>query len=224
MKKQNLVFRVLIVVSFWAPFMGALIFLPAWTFNFWQGWLYLGTFFIPMFFVMIYMLRHERKLLEKRLHVKEKREPQSIIQIFNTFLFLALLIIAGLDHRFGWSNVPVWLVIVSAFIMLIGYMSFIGTMIHNAYASRVIEIQKGQKVVDTGPYAIVRHPMYVTGIVLYIPMPLVLGSFWALIPMLFIPFMLVLRILDEEKVLISDLKGYRAYVKKVKYRLIPFVW
>jgi protein-S-isoprenylcysteine O-methyltransferase Ste14 len=203
---------------------GAMVFIPAGTLAFWEGWVFLSALFIPMFFVFIYMIRHERRLLEKRMNLKEKREKQKFIQLFNVLLFVASMTIAGLDHRYGWSHVPFWLVIASDIMMITGYVFFIRSMLHNEYASRVIEVQKGQRVVDTGPYAVVRHPMYAAGILMYMLIPVALGSFWAMIPLLLIPVMLVFRLLDEEKALIKGLKGYKQYMKKVKYRLIPWIW
>jgi len=202
----------------------ALVFVPAWTLEYWQGWLFLASLFIPMICVMFYMLKHERKLLEKRINPMERREPQAWIQTVNTVLFLAAMIIAGLDRRFGWSNIPVNGVIISDILMLAGYYMFIKTMLYNEYASRTIEIQKGQKLISTGPYAMVRHPMYTAGIFFYMFIPLVLGSTWALIPVLLFPVTLALRIIDEEKALIKGLKGYKQYMKKVRYRLVPLVW
>lgn len=202
----------------------ALIFIPAWTLDFWQGWLFLASLFIPLICVMFYMLMHGRKLLEKRMNIKEKREPQAWIQTINAFLFVAMAVIAGLDHRFGWSNLNVETVVISDGLMLLGYYMFIRIMLYNEYASRTIEIQKGQKLISTGPYAVVRHPMYSAGIFFYLFIPLVLGSFWALIPILLFPLTLALRVIDEEKALAKGLKGYKRYMKKVKYRLIPLVW
>jgi protein-S-isoprenylcysteine O-methyltransferase Ste14 len=204
--------------------MGAILFIPAGTLDFWEGWLFFSALFIPMFFVFIYMIRHERRLLEKRLNVRERRKQQGLIQLFNTISFFASMMVAGFDRRYGWSNVPFWLVIASDATMLTGYYFFIKTMLHNAYASRVIEVQKGQKVIDTGPYAVVRHPMYAAGIFMYMFIPVALGSFWAMIPLLLIPVMLIFRLLDEEKAMIKGLKGYKRYMKKVKYRLIPGIW
>ena len=224
MRKAKLELQVLRIVIPLMFIMGAMIFVPAWTLDFWEGWVFLFALFIPMFFVFVYMVRHERRLLEKRLNVKEKREEQKFIQLFNTFLFVASMIIAGLDHRYGWSHVPFWLVIASDMMMLTGYCFFIKTMLHNEYASRVIEVQKGQKIIDTGPYAVVRHPMYAAGILMYMFIPIALGSFWAMIPLLLLPVMLIFRLLDEEKALIKGLKGYKRYMKKVKYRLIPWIW
>jgi protein-S-isoprenylcysteine O-methyltransferase Ste14 len=224
MKKAKLELRLLGIVIPSIFIIGAMVFIPAGTLDFWEGWVFLFALFIPMFFVFIYMIRHERRLLEKRMNVKEKREKQKFIQLFNTFLFVASMMIAGLDHRYGWSYVPFWLVIASDMLMFTGYFFFIKSMLHNEYASRVIEVQKGQKIIDTGPYAVVRHPMYAAGILMYLFVPVALGSFWAMIPLLLLPAMLVFRLLDEEKALIKGLKGYKRYMKKVKYRLIPWIW
>jgi protein-S-isoprenylcysteine O-methyltransferase Ste14 len=224
MKSSKFGLRVLSIVIPVMLIMGATLFIPAGTLDFWEGWLFFSALFIPMFFVFIYMIRHERQLLEKRLNIKERREEQKFIQLFNTFLFFLCMVIAGLDRRYGWSYVPFWLVIASDMMMLIGYYFFIKTMLHNEYASRVIEVQKGQKIIDTGPYAVVRHPMYAAGILMYMFIPVALGSFWAMIPLLLIPAMLIFRLLDEEKALIAGLKGYKRYMKKVKYRLFPGIW
>ena len=222
--KRSLEKRVLMILLPGIIFVAAFVFIPAGTINYWQGWLFLLTLFIPMFCVMFYMIKFQRKLLEKRLLVKEKREEQTFIQIINTFIFMAAMIIAGLDHRFGWTNVPVRVVIAADIAMLAGYVFFIRIMLYNEYASRIIEVQKGQKVIDTGPYAVIRHPMYAAGILMYLFIPMVLGSFWGMIPLLFIPIMLIFRLLDEEKALIKGLKGYKRYMRKVRYRLVPWVW
>lgn len=216
--------RVFIAIVIRFIVMGMLVFIPAGTIDFWQGWVFLSAFFVPIFFIVIYMLKNARGLLEKRLKIKEKRSSQKLIQVINTILSLSVMIIAGLDHRFGWSQMPVWAVIASVVVMTLAYLSFIRTMLENEYASRIIEIQEGQKVIDTGSYAVVRHPMYSSAIIMFMSFPLVLGSFWALIPLLPLPFMLILRIFDEEKALIKDLTGYKEYMKKVKYRLVPFLW
>ena len=201
-----------------------LVFIPARTLDYWQAWLFLGCIFIPMLFVFLYMLKYDRKLLVKRVNVREKRGKQQYIQLINALLFVLMMGIAGLDHRFGWSFVPVPIVIASDAAMLISYCLFIKTMLYNEYASHIIEIQKGQTLIDTGPYAVVRHPMYSTSILMYMFIPSALGSYWAVIPFLLIPGLLAIRLLDEEKVLIKGLKGYKRYMKKVKYRIIPFVW
>jgi len=224
MKRGKLEIKIAFILFVSLLLMGAAIFGPALTFDYWQGWLFLSFLFIPMLFVLFYMLKFNRKLLEKRIKIREKRERQKGIQLFNTFIFAVVMIVAGLDHRFSWSSVPVWGVIAADVLMLSGYLMFIKSMLHNEYASRIIEVQRGQKLIDTGPYAVVRHPMYASAILMYIFIPVTLGSFWAIIPLLLIPIMLVFRIFDEEKALVEGLKGYKAYMKKVRYRMIPGVW
>jgi len=223
-KKLSLELRVLRIYVLSVIAISVIVIMPASTLDYWQAWLFLAVFFIPMFFVGLYMLKFERPLLEKRINAREKRKPQVLIQLTNTLIFIITMVIPGFDHRLGWSHVPVWLVLAADAMMLIGYVLFIRTMFYNAFASRTIEIQKGQKLISTGPYAVVRHPMYAAGILMYIFMPLALGSVWAYIPLAFLPVMLALRVLDEEKALIKDLEGYEQYMKKVKYRLVPGVW
>jgi protein-S-isoprenylcysteine O-methyltransferase Ste14 len=224
MKRGKLGIKMSGIFIFCIILVACMVFIPAWTFDYWQGWLFLGFLFIPMFFILLYMLKYERKLLEKRMKVKEKRGEQKYIQLINTLLFVLIMGVAGLDHRYGWSQMPVWSVIASDVLMFAGYMIFMRAMFHNEYASRVIEVQKGQRVVDTGPYAVVRHPMYASGILMYIFIPFALGSYWAEIPFLLLAVMLAFRLLDEEKALIKGLKGYKRYMKKVRYRLFPGVW
>lgn len=201
-----------------------LIFVPAGSIKFWNGWLFMGTLFIPMFFILIYLLAREPDLLTKRLKTKEKEKTQKAYQVLSIIVCLAAFIVPGLDFRFNWSEVPLSVVLISAVIMMSGYLMFFIVMKQNAFASRVIEIQSEQKLIDTGLYSLIRHPMYLAGIVLFVFAPLVLGSFYALIAMTFIPVLLVIRIKNEEKVLKEGLKGYDQYMKIVKYRLIPFIW
>ena len=186
MKRGKLEIKIAFILFVSLLLMGAAIFGPAFTFDYWQGWLFLSFLFIPMLFVLFYMLKFNRKLLEKRIKIREKRERQKGIQLFNTFIFAVVMIVAGLDHRFSWSSVPVWGVIAADVLMLSGYLMFIRSMLHNEYASRIIEVQRGQKLIDTGPYAVVRHPMYASAILMYIFIPVTLGSFWAIIPLLLI--------------------------------------
>jgi protein-S-isoprenylcysteine O-methyltransferase Ste14 len=162
--------------------------------------------------------------LEKRLDAKEKENTQKGVVALSGLLFLAGFIVAGLDYRFAWSHVPTWLVIVASVILLISYALYAEVMRENAYLSRTIEVQEGQKVVSTGLYGIVRHPMYAVTIWLFLSIPLVLGSFWSLLCFLPYPIIMAVRILNEEKVLTNGLDGYADYKKKVKYRLIPFIW
>ena len=164
------------------------------------------------------------ELLEKRLGAKEKENTQKGVVALSGLLFLVGFIVAGLDYRFEWSHVPTWLVVVSSVVLLISYALYGEVMRENAYLSRTIEVQEGQKVVDTGLYGIIRHPMYAVTVWLFLSIPLVLGSFWSLLCFAPYPIVIIVRILNEEKVLTAELDGYADYKKKVKYRLIPFVW
>ena len=203
---------------------GALLFLPAGSFAFVGGWIFMGLLFIPMIFLGVVLLIKAPELLEKRLDAKEKENTQKGLIALSGLLFFVGFIVAGLDFRFGWSHVPMWLVIVASVILLTSYALYAEVMRENAYLSRTIEVQEGQKVVDTGLYGIVRHPMYAVTIWLFLSIPLVLGSFWSLLCFLPYPIIMVVRILNEERVLTEGLDGYADYKKKVKYRLIPFIW
>jgi protein-S-isoprenylcysteine O-methyltransferase Ste14 len=202
----------------------AMLFVPAGTLGFWNAWLYLGALFIPMLIVLVYLFIRDPSLLEKRLGAREREKVQKVYVFTSTLLFLTTYIVPGFDFRYGWSHVPQWLVAVSLVFMLTGYLLFFFVMRQNSYASRTIEIQQGQKVIDTGLYAFVRHPMYSAATLLYLSSTLVLGSFYALVPAVFLPVILAIRLLNEEKVLKKELPGYEEYLLKVKYRLIPFVW
>ena len=203
---------------------GLLIFIPAGSLKFWNGWLFIGALFIPMLGVMIYLLIRDPDLLAKRMKTKEKEKTQKRYLFFSIIVSLIIFIVPGLDFRYGWSDVPLPVVLISTLIMVAGYLMFFTVMRQNTFASRVIEIQDEQKLIDTGLYSLVRHPMYSGAIVLFGFSPLVLGSFYALIPVIFIPLLLVIRIKNEEKVLLEGLKGYDEYMKKVKYRIIPLIW
>lgn len=222
--RNLLVIRALLFYLLSVAFVGVLIFLPAGTLNFWNGWLFMAALFIPMFFVLIYLMVKDPDLLARRLKTKEKEKPQKIYLVFSIIVCLATFIIPGFDFRFDWSDVPLLVVLISTFLMMAGYLMFFMVMRQNTYASRVIEIQDEQKLIDTGLYSFVRHPMYLAAILLYGFASLVLGSYYALIPMLFLPVLLIIRIKNEEKVLASGLKGYEEYMKKVKYRLLPLIW
>jgi protein-S-isoprenylcysteine O-methyltransferase Ste14 len=173
---------------------------------------------------LVYLYTHDPSLLEKRINTSEKEKEQKSYVKLSLVWFIISFVLPGLDFRYGWSSVPLWLVLMSVVVMQFGYTLFILVMKQNSYASRVIEIQEKQKLIDTGLYAIVRHPLYLTASIIYISSPLILGSFYALIPIAFLPLMLAYRIINEEKILIDGLEGYKEYMKKVKYRLIPFVW
>ncbi|MGN0032645.1 MAG: methyltransferase family protein [Candidatus Limimorpha sp.] len=203
---------------------GALLFIPAGTWHYWQAWLFILLLLIPMLLVGMLLLFKSPELLKKRLNSKEKEQEQKAVVLFSTLMFFASFLLAGFDRRYGWSDLPLWLVIVAATVMLCGYAVYAEVMRENAYLSRTVEIQNEQKVISTGLYGIVRHPMYAATLVLYMSMPLVLGSWPALIPMLLYPLIIIKRILNEEQVLSTGLQGYTEYKQKVKYRLIPFIW
>ena len=203
---------------------GALLFLPAGSFAFTGGWIFIGLLFIPMLVLGAVLFVKSPDLLQKRLDAKEKENTQKGVVALSGLLFLAGFIIAGVDYRFGWSHVPTWLVIVASVILLASYALYAEVMRENAYLSRTIEVQEGQKDVSTGLYGIVRHPMYAVTVWLFLSIPLVLGSFFSLLCFLPYPIIMVVRILNEEKVLAEGLDGYADYKKKVKYRLIPFIW
>lgn len=203
---------------------GLLLFLPAGTVNYPNGWLFAGLLFIPMLILGAVLLIKAPVLLEKRLGTKEKETTQKGVIALSGLLFLGGFIVAGLDFRFGWSHVPTWLVIAASVVLLIAYALYAEVMRENAYLSRTVEVQENQKVVDTGLYGIVRHPMYAVTVWLFLAIPLVLGSWWSFLCFLHYPIIIVIRILNEEKVLTEGLAGYGAYKKKVKYRLLPLIW
>lgn len=203
----------------------AIFFLPAGTLRYWEAWVWLAVVFLPMLGTLVYLWNNDRALLERRMRIREQERAQSLFIKLSWIWFLITFLIPGFDHRFGWSDVPHALVIAGAVVVLLGYSMFFLVMRENSYASRVVEVEEGQKVIDTGPYALVRHPMYLAAIIMYGFTPLALGSYWALLPSLLIfPPLLVLRIVNEEHVLLRELPAYEAYVRKVKYRLIPGVW
>ncbi len=203
---------------------GAMLFLPAWTINYPGAWLFIALLFIPMLIMGIVLFIKAPALLEKRLNNKEKEKAQQGVIALSGLIFPIGFILSALDFRFGWSNVPLWLVIVASLLFLVGYGMYAEVMRENAYLSRTVEIQENQIVISTGLYGTVRHPMYLATLLMFLPLPLILGSFWGLIPFMLYPFVTVIRILNEEKVLTNGLKGYAEYKTKVKYRLIPFVW
>ena len=201
-----------------------LFFLPAGTWRYWQAWMYIGVLIIPMFFVLAYFMKNDPALLERRMKMREERKEQRKIIQASGIVFVLIYILPGFDIRYGWSNMPAWVSITAGVVMFLSYMLVFRTMQVNSFLSRVIEVAEDQRVINTDVYGIVRHPMYVGMIVLYAISPIVLGSWWAVIPALVIIPVIVARILDEEKALEQDLPGYVEYKQKVKYRLIPFVW
>ena len=203
---------------------GLLLFLPAGTLSYANGWLFIGLLFLPMLLLGIVLLIRSPELLEKRLGVKEKENTQKGVVAASGLLFIAGFAVAGLDFRFGWSKMPLWVVIVASVVLLISYALYAEVMRENVYLSRTIEVREGQKVVDTGLYGIVRHPMYAVTVWLFLSIPVVLGSWWACL--CFLPYvaLIVIRIINEEKLLLAELEGYEEYKKRVRYRLLPFIW
>lgn len=204
--------------------MGLLLFLPAGSWGYWQAWLFLGLLFVPMTCVATWLLVREPELLEKRLGSREQEKEQRHVVALSALMFAAGFLLAGFDQRYGWSEMPVWVVAVAAVLMLCGYGLYAEVMRENAYLSRTVEVQENQKVISTGLYGVVRHPMYAATLVLYLAMPIVLGSWVALVPFLAYPFIIARRIRNEEQVLERGLEGYTEYKQQVRYRLIPFIW
>ena len=203
---------------------GLLIFLPAGTFAFFNGWLFMGILFVPMFLAGLVMMAKNPKLLQSRLDAKEKQKEQDLVVKLSGLMFLTGFIVAGLGVRFGWYTLPKPVVIASAIVFLIAYILYAEVLRENTYLSRTIEVQEDQKVIDTGLYGVVRHPMYSVTLLLFLSMPLVLGSVYSFVIFLAYPFIIAKRIKHEEEFLEKELNGYTEYKQKVKYRLIPFIW
>ena len=203
---------------------GLLVFLPAGTLNYTGGIIFMSVLFVPMLIAGFVMMAKSPELLAKRLNAKEKEREQSVVVKLSGLMFLVGFILAGLDFRYGWIELPFAVSIVGTVVFLIAYILYAEVLRENAYLSRTIEVQEGQKVVDTGLYGIVRHPMYAVTLALFLSMPLILGSLVSFFVFLAYPFLKALRIKNEEKVLTEGLEGYAEYKTKVKYRLIPFIW
>lgn len=223
-ERKALVRKMLIRFGFFFPVMGVLILLPAGTFNYWQFYAYCGLLMVPMLAVLFYFLKNDPKFLERRSRAREKEKAQVLISFLSATIFLAGFIIPGLDKRFGWSQVSLHMNLIACGVILLGYLIIFFVFRQNSYASRVIEVDEEQEVISTGLYGIVRHPMYVGVLIMYVPTPVALASYWGLIPFALLPLSLGLRILNEEKVLKENLKGYKEYCERTRYRLIPFIW
>lgn len=202
----------------------ALLFLPAGTLLYWNAWLLMGILFIPMFIAGLIMMKKSPHLLRSRLNAKEKAGEQQMVVKLSGLMFLCGFITAGLDFRFGWSHLPKWLIIAASVVFLLAYALYAEVLRENVWLSRTIEVQENQKVVDTGLYGIVRHPMYAVTFLLFGSMPLILGSLPAFVVFLAYPFIIAKRIRSEEEILSRELEGYAEYCTRVKYRLLPFIW
>ena len=220
----KLFFQAILKFVLGVALVGVFIFWPAGTLDFFGGWLLMGILFIPMFLAGIVMLFKNPALLQKRLIAKEKQKDQDLVVKLSGLMFLAGFVVAGLGVRFGWYTLPMSVSIVGAVAFLVAYALYAEVLRENTYLSRTIEVQDGQKVVDTGLYGIVRHPMYSVTLLLFLSMPIVLGSLYAFVIFLAYPFIITKRIKGEEQFLKKELEGYAEYKQKVKYRLIPFIW
>ena len=203
---------------------GLLIFWPAGTFCYTYGWLFVGLLFIPMFVVGLVMFAKSPDFLAKRLDAKEKQAAQKGVLALSGLMFIAGFVVAGLDYRFGWSEMPLWVTVTASVLFVVAYVLYAEVMRGNAYLSRTVKVEEGQTVVDTGLYGIVRHPMYAVTILLFTMIPMILGSWYALIAFAFYPAIIIIRLKDEEELLTRELPGYADYKQKVKYRLFPYIW
>jgi len=227
--RMSLKAKVIVQCMLTAVVVGAMLFLPAGTWKYWQGWIFLGLLMIPMVAAAIYFVERDPQLVERRLQAKEKVGEQKLIMNLAKPIFLVAFLLPGLDFRFGWSRrtfgaVPIWLMICSGAIALAGYLMTYWVMSANSYASRIIQVEKEQRVISIGPYRIVRHPMYLGGIISILFTPLALGSYWALPVFALIIPIIILRLLNEEKILRQELAGYSEYCRNTRFRLIPLVW
>ena len=202
----------------------ALLFIPAGTLDYPNGWLFIALLFIPMFFAGIIMLFKSPDLLRRRLNAKEEEDEQKTVILVSGIIFLLAFILAGLNFRFEWFHLPSMVVIIASVIFLLAYIMYAEVLRENEYLSRTVEVSENQKVVDSGLYGLVRHPMYTSTIFLFLSMPIVLDSIFSFIVMLVYPIIIIFRIRNEEKVLENELAGYKEYKEKVKYKLIPFLW
>lgn len=219
----RLFIQAIIKYAFGVLIVGALLFIPA-TFDYWNGWLFMGLLFIPMFVAGIVLMIKNPRLLKKRLNAKEKQGKQKQVILFSAVMFLFGFITAGLNYRYKWIELPNIVVVISSVVFVLAYILYAEVLRENAYLSRTIEVQDNQKVIDTGLYGIIRHPMYASTILLFLTIPLILGSIFSFIIFLFYPIIIVKRIKNEEEILERNLKGYSEYKKKVRYRIVPFIW
>lgn len=221
---MKLLCSALIKVTLGILMVGALVFLPAGTLAYPQGWLFMGLLFVPMVIAGFVMLFKAPELLEKRLDAKEKQGDQKAVVAVSGLMFMAGFVVAGLDHRFDWSRMSLAVTVAASVLFLVAYGLYAEVLRENAYLSRTVKVEEGQSVVSTGLYGVVRHPMYAATILLFLMMPLVLGSWYAAIIFLIYPVLIVIRLKGEEELLIKELPGYAEYREKVRHRIIPFIW
>ena len=224
MKTKDLIKAVILRAGLGLPILALIIILPAGKWDYWQGWMYLFTLYIPMFFIFSYLLKNDPALLERRMRMREKEAAQRKIIALSYLYFLVAFIMPGFDVRFGWSNVPPLVSIIADVFVFAGYMGFFWVLVTNSFLSRVVEVDANQKVISSGPYAVVRHPMYAAVSIMYIASPLALGSYWAVLPAALIVPLLMARIHNEEQVLRRELPGYGEYTQTVRFRLVPGIW
>jgi protein-S-isoprenylcysteine O-methyltransferase Ste14 len=218
---KKIILRILLI---YPAFIAVFLFLPAGSFRFWEAWVYAVVLFIPMMITVSYLSKNDPALLKRRMRWKEKEEKRRLIVRLFRLPFLLGFLIPGFDYRFNWSEVPTLLVLIANGMVFVGYLLVFLVFRENTYTSRIVEVEKDQKLITTGPYSIIRHPMYSGSILMFLFTPLALGSWWAFIVFAFLPVVLIFRILDEERVLLNELAGYREYCQKVRYRLIPYIW
>jgi protein-S-isoprenylcysteine O-methyltransferase Ste14 len=222
--KIKLLISALVKYIFGVALVALMLFLPAGDFVYPNAWLFMALLFVPMLILGVWLYVANPALLASRLKNKEQRMEQKHVVALSGIIFISVFVLCGLDYRYDWSQVPRWIICVASVLLLVGYAMYAEVMRENAYLSRTIEVQEGQQLIDTGMYAVVRHPMYSATIIMYMAIPLVLGSLWALILMLFYPLVIVIRIQNEEQLLVQELPGYREYQKRVKYKIIPGIW
>jgi protein-S-isoprenylcysteine O-methyltransferase Ste14 len=207
--------------------LAAAVFLPPWTLRYWQGWVCLAAFFVPACLISVWVAKHDPALLERRLKAgpkAEKETGQKIVQTITSIVFLGDFAVPAFDHRFGWSSVPVWAAVIGDLMMLVGFAITFAVFKANSFTSGIIEVAEDQKVISTGPYAIVRHPLYLGGLIMLFGIPPALGSWWGMLVNLPLLAAIIWRLLDEERFLVEKLTGYAEYRESVRYRLVPFVW